>query len=57
MSRPRKNFFISDADVYRIGPDIPLAVGQKVTAIGHGETEYIILKIHPRKGGVTARKS
>jgi len=56
MARPRKHFFFKDSDVYRIGPEIPLAVGQKVTVVGMGEQEYVIEKLNPRLGGVTARR-
>lgn len=58
MSRPRKNFFIPFeaaqelkggllvGDEFEVFEDLNADIGK-----------YIILKIHPKRGGVTARKA
>ncbi len=56
MSRPRTNYFFRDADIYRVGPDIPLEVGQITSVIGQGvEAKFKILKLHPRRDGATVQ--
>lgn len=54
MSRPRKNFFIRFDEIKHIPGDKP-EIGDIIMT--DSVENYTIIKIHPRKGGVTARKA